>query len=61
MLCGAAPARPQSCLELLLRQLVATRTALREEQGGLGEVFQLAEHLLPAPAQQQQQLQQLQQ
>jgi hypothetical protein len=34
---------------LLLRQLVAARTVLREEQGGLGEVFSLKDHLLPAP------------
>jgi hypothetical protein len=31
----------------LLQQLVAARAALREESGGMGEVFDLKDHLLP--------------
>jgi hypothetical protein len=38
----------QSALETLLRQLVAARSALRDESGGVGEVFHLREHLLRA-------------
>jgi hypothetical protein len=37
----------QSALETLLQQLVAARDALREESGGMGEVFNLKDHLLP--------------
>ena len=36
----------QASLEVLLRQLVAARTALREEHGGVGEVFELKGYLL---------------
>eukprot|EP00879_Flechtneria_rotunda_P014464 GHRR01015113.1.p1 GENE.GHRR01015113.1~~GHRR01015113.1.p1 ORF type:complete len:351 (+),score=113.33 GHRR01015113.1:510-1562(+) len=40
----------QSTLEVLLRQLVAAQGALREANGGMGEVFVLNNHLLPRPA-----------
>lgn len=36
----------QSALETLLQQLVAARCALREEAGGMGEVFELRDYLL---------------
>lgn len=37
----------QSALETLLQQLVASRKALRDESGGMGEVFRLQDHLNP--------------
>lgn len=37
----------QSALEMLLQQLVAARDALREESGGMVEVFNLKDYLLP--------------